>query len=153
LAGCELCDDGSDMNRCEEIPRQFVVARGDSAEIFEAAEAPLNDVAALVGPLVEAMPDNAIGFVRNDDLCAEIGDTGAQSVAVVALVGKKRGHGRRQRQHIGCRGDVGILAWGQMKGDRPAERVAQRVDFRRAPAARAADRLGVLPPFPPEALR
>ena len=62
-------------------------------------------------------------------------------------------HGRRERQNIERRRDIGILAWGQMQDERPAERIAQRMDFCRAASARAADCLIVLPPFPPEAHR
>ena len=40
-----------------------------------------------------------------------------------------------------------------MKCAGPAIRIAQRVNFRGASAARAADRLFVLPPFPPLAER
>jgi hypothetical protein len=64
-----------------------------------------------------------------------------------------RAHGRRERQNIGRRRDIGILAWGQMQDERPAERIAQRMGFCRAASARAADCLIVLPPFPPEAHR
>ena len=45
------------------------------------------------------------------------------------------------------------LAAGQQERDRAAEAIGQRVDFRRPPTARTADRLRVLPPFPPEAQR
>jgi len=48
---------------------------------------------------------------------------------------------------------IGHLAAGQQKGDRTTVYVAQRVDFCRPPTARAADRLIVFPPFPPEAQR
>ena len=48
---------------------------------------------------------------------------------------------------------VGHLAASQEERDRAAELVGERVDFRGAPAARAADRLAEFPPFPPEAQR
>jgi hypothetical protein len=70
-----------------------------------------------------------------------------------AFVGEERAHGRRERQDIGRRSDIGILAWSQMQDDRPAERIALRMDFCRAATARSVDRLIVLPPFPPEAHR
>ena len=80
-------------------------------------------------------------------------DLGAQAIAVVALVGEKLRHDGREGQDIGRRGNVGILARGQVKDDWPAERIAQPVDLGRAPAARATDGLILLPPFPPEAQR
>jgi hypothetical protein len=48
---------------------------------------------------------------------------------------------------------VGHLTASQEERDRAAELVGERVDFRGAPAARAADCLGEFPPFPPEAQR
>lgn len=141
------------MNGSQEVSGELVVASCDAAKILEAAKAALDGVAALVGSLVERMDDNSIGFVGNDRRCAVFDDLGAQPVAVVALVGEKLRHQWRERQDIGCRGNVGILARGQVKDDRPAERIAQPVDLGRAPTARAADGLILLPPFPPEAQR
>jgi hypothetical protein len=141
------------MNRSLEVSGELVVSGGDPAKVLEAAEAALDDVAALVGALAERMDDNAIGFVGDHRRCAALDDLGAQPVAVVALVGEKLRHEWRERQDIGRRGNVGILAGRQVKDDRPAERIAQPVDLGRAPAAGAADGLILLPPFPPEAQR
>lgn len=141
------------MNSGEEIPRQLVVSGGDPPEVLEAAEAALDDVSSLVGSFVEAMKEDAIGLVGNDGQCAALDDLRAQRVTVIPFVRDQRAHGWRERQNLGRGRDIGILAGGQMKNDRPAERIAQRMDLGRAPAARAADRLIVLPPFPPEAQR
>ena len=141
------------MNGGEKVSSEFVVTRRDAAKVFEAAEAALDDVASFVSPPVEAMAHNAIGFVRNDGLCSTSGDFGAKRIAVVAFVGEERAHRRRLGQHVGRNGNIGVLAWRQMQNDRSALRIAQSVDFRRASAARAADGLCVLPPFPPEAQR
>jgi hypothetical protein len=51
----------------------------------------------------------------------------------------------------GCPGSD--LAAREYEGERTALGVGQRVDFRCAPAARTADRLILLPPFPPLAER
>jgi hypothetical protein len=141
------------MSRSQEISGELVVAGGDPAKVLEAAEAALDDVAALIGALAEWMDDHAIGFVGDHRGCAALDDLGAQPVAVVTLVGEKFRHEWRERQDIGRRGNVGILAGRQVKDDRPAERIAQSVDLGRAAAAGAADRLILLPPFPPEAQR
>lgn len=141
------------MNSSEEVSRQLVISSGDAAKVLEAAEAALDDVSPLVGSFVEAMKDDAIGLVGNDRPRTTIDDLGAQTVAVISFVGDQRAHGRRERQNIGRGCDIGVLARGQMKGDRPTERIAQRMDFGRTPAARAADRLIAFPPFPPEAHR
>ena len=141
------------MNSGEEIPGELVVSGGDATEVLEPAKATLDDVSAFVGTFVEAMDDDTVGFVGDDRLGAATNDFAAKVVAVVPFVGEERAHGRRERQNIGRSRDISILAWGQMQDDRPAERIAQRMDFCRAASARAADGLIVLPPFPPEAHR
>ena len=141
------------MNSGQEIPGELVVSGGDATEVLEPAEAAFDDISAFVGALVEVMDDNTVGFVRDDGLCAATNDFAAKVVAVIPFVGEERAHRWRERQDIGSRSDIGILAWSQMQDDRPAERIAQRMDFCRAASARATDCLIVLPPFPPEAHR
>ena len=141
------------MNSGQEIPGELVVSGSDATEVLEPAKTALDDIAAFVGAFVEAMDDDAVGFVGNDGLGAATNDFAAKVVAVIPLVGEVRAHRRRERQNIGRRRDIGILAWSQMQDDRPAERIAQRMDFCGAASARAADGLIVLPPFPPEAHR
>src|ERR1700731_1800074 len=139
-----ICDESYEMNSGQEIPGELVVSGGDATEVLEPAEASFDDISAFVGAPVEAM---------DDGLCAAPNDFAAKVVAVIPFVGEERAHGRRERQNIGRCRDIGILAWGQMQDDRPAERIAQRLDFCGAAPARAADCLIVLPPFPPEAHR
>ena len=112
-----------------------------------------DDISAFVGAFVEAMDDGTVRLVGNDGLGATSNDFATKVIAVIPFVGEQCAHGRRVRQNIGRRGDIGILAWGQMQDDWPAERIAQRMDFCRPASARAADSLIVLPPFPPEAHR
>ena len=141
------------MNSGEEIARELVVSGGDAAEVLEPAEAAFDDVTPLVDALVEGMDDDTVGLVGDDRGCASFDDVGPQFVTVVAFVGDEGARGRRLRQHVRRGGDVGRLAGGKMKNDRPAAPIAQAMDFGRASAARAADGLILLPPFPPEAQR
>ena len=141
------------MNSSHEISSQLVVSGRYPPEVLEPAKTALDDISAFVGAFVEAMDHNTVGFVGDDRLGAATHDFAAKVVAVIPFVGKERAHGRRERQNIGRRRDIGILARGQMQDNRPAERIAQRMDFCRAASARAADCLIVLPPFPPEAHR
>ena len=141
------------MNSGQEIPSELVISCGDAAEVLEPAKAAFDDISAFVGAFVETMDDNTVGFIGNDRLGAVSSDFGAKVVTVVPFVCQKRAHGWCERQNIGRSSDVGILTWGQMQDDRPAERVAQRMDFCRTASPRAADCLIVLPPFPPEAHR
>jgi hypothetical protein len=141
------------MNSGQEISSKLIISGGDAAEVLEPAKAALDDISAFVSALVEAMDDNAVGFVGDDRLGAATYDLAAKVVAVIPFVGEERAHGRRERQNIWRRRNIGIVAWGQVQDDRPAERIAQRMDFCRAASTRAADCLIVLPPFPPEAHR
>src|SRR5438132_14295511 len=127
------------MNSSQEIPGELVVSGGDAAEVLEPAKAALDDISAFVGAFVEAMDDDTVGFVGDDGLGAATNDFAAKVVAVIPFVGEESAHGRRERQNIGRRRNIGILAWGQMQDDRPAERIAQRMDFCGAASARAAD--------------
>ena len=141
------------MNGSQEISGELVISRGDAPEVLEPAKAAFDDISTFVGVFVEAMDDDTVGFVGDDGLGAATNDFAAKVVAVIRFVGEERAHGRRERQNIGRRRDIGILAWGQMQDDRPAKRIAQRMDFCRSASARAADCLIMLPPFPPEAHR
>jgi hypothetical protein len=141
------------MNSGQEIPGELVVSGGDTPEVLEPAKTALDDISAFVGAFVEALDDDTVGFVWDYGLGAVTNDFGAKVVTVVPFVGEKRAHGWRERQNIGRSSDIGILTWGQMQDDRPAERIAQRMDFCRPTSARAADGLIVLPPFSPEAHR
>ncbi len=141
------------MNGGEEVPGEFIVAGGNSPDILEPAEAPLDDIASLVSDFVEAMPPDPVGLVG--DNCAGLAsfDRGAEGIAIIALIGNDRLGIRSECQDIrGC-GDIGVLARRQVKCDGSAERITQRMDFRGATAARMANRLCVFPPFPPAAQR
>lgn len=141
------------MNSGQEIASELVVSGRDAPEVLEPAETALDDISAFVGPSIEAMDDDTVGFIGDYGLGTATGDFGAKLVAIIAFVGEERAHGWGERQNIGRSSDIGILARGQMQDDRPAERIAQRMDFCRATTARSADRLIMLPPFPPEAQR
>jgi hypothetical protein len=141
------------MNSGQKIPCELVISRGDAPEVLEPAKAAFDDISAFVGAFVEAIDDDTVRFIGDYGLGATTNDFAAKLVAVIPFVGEERAHGWRERQDIGSRSDIGILAWRQMQDDRPAERIAQRMDFCRAASARAADCLIVLPPFPPEAHR
>src|ERR1700750_2564602 len=141
------------MNSGQEMPGDLVISGGDAAEVLEPAKAAFDDISAFVDAFVEAMDDNTVRFIGDYGLGAATNNFAAKVVAVIPFVGEQRAHGWRERQDIGRRSDIGILAWGQMQHDRPAERIAQRMDFCRAASARAADCLIMLPPFPPEAHR
>ncbi|MHC2603160.1 hypothetical protein ACVL92_003974 [Bradyrhizobium liaoningense] len=141
------------MNSGQKITGELVISRGDAPEVLEPAKAAFDDISSFVGAFVEAMDDDTVRFIGDYGLGATTNDFAAKLVAIIPFVGEEHAHGWRERQDIGSRSDIGILAWSQMQDDRPAERIAQRMDFCRAASARAADCLIVLPLFPPEAHR
>ena len=141
------------MNGREEVSCEFVVARGNPSEILEPAEAPLDDIASLVGDFVEVVSPYAIGLVGNDRSGPASFDRGAKGIAVITFVGDDGFGSWRERQNVRRGSDIRVLAGGQVKCDGSAKRIAERMDFRAATAARTADRLRVLPPFPPAAQR
>src|SRR5271154_2736593 len=74
-------------------------------------------------------------------------------VGIVALIADQPGAGCALAQQWRRDGDISDVAAGQVEGERPANRVDERVDFGRASAARAADGLAAFPPFAPLAAR
>lgn len=132
---------------------EAVVAGGDSAEVLDAPEHALDGVAFAIEGGREAVFPAPVDLGRDVRRGAQVLDFASNGIAVVALVATQdRGRGHLVEQRVG--GDaIRDLAAGQEESDWAAERVCERVDFGRPPAARAADRLIELPPFPPEALR
>ena len=132
---------------------QAIIAGGDAPEVFQSAEAALDDIAPLICALVETVESYSVGFVWDHRLCPAVDNVGAKVIAVVALVRYERRYRRSKRKKCRCGGDIGVLTGSEMKCARSTIRIAQRVNFRGASAARVADRLFVLPPFPPLADR
>ena len=132
---------------------EAVVAGGDAAKVFEASEHALDGVAMAVEIRREATLPAAVGLGRDVGGSPLVLDLAAHGIAVIALVAMQDfGGGEMIEQGIG--GDaIGHLAAGQQERDRAAQTVGQGVDFGGASAARAADRLAALPPFPPAAQR
>nr|WP_237718411.1 hypothetical protein [Rhodovulum sp. PH10] len=82
-----------------------------------------------------------------------LGEQAAEAVGVVGLVRDEAGDrpdpgDQRRRER-----DVVDVAGREQQNERPTAVIGQGVDFRRPPAARAADRLLEGPPFPPAAER
>ena len=101
----------------------------------------------------EAVFPFAISLGRNVGHRAAIPDLSPNGVRIVALVGVQNVAIGQLFEKGRARRAIGDLAAGEHERDRSAQCVGQRVDFRRAASARAADRLIFLPPFPPAAER
>jgi len=117
------------MDGGEEISGKFVISGGDAPEILESAEAALDDVAPFVGAFAEWVESYSVGLVRNDRLGAAPDDFGAESVAIIALVGGERACGRGSREKRRRGSNVRVLAGREMNGAGSAIGIRQRVDL------------------------
>ena len=66
-----------------------VVACVDAPPVLEPTEAPLDNIAALIGVFVVADFLFAVGFAGNDRLDALLFEEGADRIRIVTLVGKQ----------------------------------------------------------------
>lgn len=124
-----------------------MVTSRKSAEVFEPPEHPLDRVPVPIEVRREAVLPDPVGFWR--DVWSGTGgfDLPAHGIGVIALVPMHQiGLGHLVEQRVG-RHAIGHLAAGQQESDGAAVLVGQGVDFGRASAARAADRLVPLPLF------
>lgn len=136
-----------------EVFGETVVSGCDAAEVLEATEHALDSVAMAIKVWGEAAFPDAVGFrrdVRRRSLGLDLPTYGIGIITLVAMDEIGRGHLVEQR--VGSHA-VSHLAARQQERDGAAEAISQSVDFCRPPAARPADRLVLLPPFPPDAQR
>ena len=139
------------MNCGQVVAGELVVSGGYAPETFEPTKVSFDDVSAPVSVFVEAMLGDAVPLVGNDGSGAALDDVGSERVAVTAFVGDERaraGLAPAREARLRCR------RRGRVSGETHGIgiRIAQRVNFRGAPAAQATDGL-CLPPCPPLAER
>ena len=137
----------------QEVSGELVIAGGDATEVLEPGEHALDQVALAIGGLAVGDRPAPAGSRWNDGPGALIGQEPAKTIGVVGLVGDqaldgscRRNQGRRHRNVVDVAGREQQDPW-------PAFAVRQRVDFRGAATARAADGFAEGPPFPPAAVR
>jgi len=112
------------MEHSQKAAGRFVVARGQAAELFEAAEKPLDFVSVAVQIPVNGAFDTTVFLAGNDDLCAQGFHAGDHAVRVVAFVGQYVSRAGRGRQQVGSPLAIRLLAGAEQQ----AQRIAQRVD-------------------------
>ena len=127
------------QERIESIG-EFVVSRGEAAELLETVEKSLDEVARLVAMPVDLAGRIPVTAGRDDGLSAGSLDDLNQGIAVVALVGDDR-LGRDGVDQGGALGDVGRLASGQDQPNGITQRIDTGMDLGGQSAPRAADRL------------
>ena len=102
-----------------------------------------------VGCFVESEGLLSVRLVRNDGLRAAIAQPFAQSGAIIGFVSKHLPRWFGAPDQWLCRWTVMRLTAAQQDGKKAAFSICDCVDFRIAPAARASNRLVLLPLFLP----
>src|SRR5215208_8174975 len=139
--------------RAERVFGESIVSGRDAPEVLQAAEHAFDEIASAVGLSIERaglLAACARGDHRLGPSNCEQRPEGVGIVGLVSQQPERRLDGGEDRR---CDGDVGRVAGRQDEGDRTAASISQRVDLRRAAAARAADRLRCFPLLPPPADR
>ena len=119
---------------------EFVLSRGEAAELFEAIEESLDEISRLVAMPVDLARRIPVAAGRNDGLSAGSLDGLNQCIAVIALVGN-HGLGWNGFNQGRPLGDVSDLAGGQDQVDGITQRIDTGMDLGGQPSQRAADRL------------
>jgi hypothetical protein len=116
-----------------------VVACGDAAPVFEAAECVLDAVALSIERAVVRYRDLPLSGGRDAGLDASRQEVGTKARAIVAAIAEQLARLRENRQEHRSAFVVVGLACGQQQADEPAFLIADSVKFRVQPAAGASD--------------
>ncbi len=128
------------MNSGKEIPGKFVVARRDSAEVFELVEEALDEIAFAVERVVACTLDFAVGLWRDYRGDFALGESVDQRIGVVGLIGEQGAWISAVDQRLRA-GQIVRLPRRKHQFDRIAQGIDQGMDFGRQSAAGSADRL------------
>ena len=144
---------GGEEDGGSEVCCEFVVSCCDAAPVLKAAEHSLDRVAQSVGVAIEGVGALSGRVVGNDGARAASDQEEAELVAVVGGIGcTQPGRWERRNERLSDR-RIAPLSRGYVQREGTAAAIDNSMDFCRSPAARAADRLVVGPPFPPAAER
>lgn len=136
-----------------EVGGQPVVAGGDTPEILQPVEHALDSVAVSIKVWRETVFPDPVDLGWDIWRGSDSLDLPSHGVGVVAFIAVDQFSDRHLiEQDVGSDA-IRNLPAGEQESDGAAVPVGQGVDFGGAAAARAADRLVPLPPFPPEAQR
>ena len=146
MSSIEPDEGGGEVNAGEEASCGLVVAGGNGPELLELGKEVLDQMPGLVEVFVKGARRLA-GFARWDD--GRLAGFGQRLehplIRIERLVGNECLGLKRGQQGIGS-GQIVLLTAGQMKADRIAKRIHQRVDLGGQPALAAPDGL-VRPSF------
>lgn len=141
-------DDGGDCYDGEVVPRRLFISGRDAPELFELAEAALDEMTLRIVMRVERMLDGA-GWVVGNDRRRILGcDRFAERVGIISCIGHDEVRGQVFDKRKGLR-RVARLSGGEVKANGTAEAAHGEMDFGAQAAARTADGLILSPPFAP----
>jgi hypothetical protein len=106
-----------------------------------------------VSGFVEPESPLPIALVGNDRLRSAVAEKGADRIAVISSIGEHFLCGSASPDEPLRDRAVICLPTSQEEGKKTALSICDCMDFCASPAARASNRLRLLPPFPPEAER
>src|SRR5215212_6702834 len=137
VSSIEPDESGGKVNAGQEASCSLVIAGGNRPKLLELGEEVLDQMPGLVEVFVEGAQCLA-GFARWDDgrLAGFSKRLEHPLVGIERLVGNERLGLKLRQQGIGS-GQIVLLTAGQMKADRIAERIHQRVDLGGQPALAA----------------
>ena len=141
MSSIEPDESGGQVNAGQEASCGLVVAGGNGPELLELGEEVLDQMPGLVEVFVKGARYLA-GLARGDHRrLTSLGQRLEHPlVRIERFVGNERLGLKLWEQRIGS-SQVMLLTTGEMKADRIAERIHQRVDLGRQPALAAPDRL------------
>ena len=128
------------MNSGKEISGKFVVACGDSAEVFELVEEALDEIAFAVERVVACPLHFAVGLWRDYRGDFVLGESLDQRIGVVGLIGEQGAWIGAVDQRLRA-GQIVRLPRRKHQFDRIAQGIDQGMDFGGQSAAGSADRL------------
>ena len=128
------------MNSGEEIPGKFIVARGDSAEVFELVEEALDEIAFAVERVVACPLHFAVGLWGNHRADVAALESVDQGIGVVGLIGEQGAWIGAVDQRLRA-AQIVRLPRRKHQFDRIAQGIDQGMDFGGQSAAGSPDRL------------
>ncbi len=116
------------MDEGFEAVGEFFVSCGDSAELFDAAEEALDEIATFVVVAIVRSLMRAIGFRRNHRSGASVLDESDQRIGIVGFIGCDPLSGHILQQGLGL-WEVRGLSRSDAEARQLAQTLNQRVDF------------------------
>lgn len=140
MSSVEQNDKADEVYGREEISREFVVTRGDSAEVFECVEEPFDEIAFAIEDEIALPLNEAVGLGRDDRFDASGLKGQNQSIRVISFVREKRLGSEVFDQRLRLT-QIRGLPRGQREGDGVAQSIDESMNLGRQSASGPSDRL------------